>query len=625
LLVDVAGGREQTLAPGEQFLLLPTCPACTSRLHSVSKPFGCFSRLAAVIWNERAALWLKVGLAALGLLVFAWEERRRGSATTGEAHDAVPRSALVPTSLRPWQLLGGLGLLVYVNFGAFHFQGVFVHLWDITHHALGAKYFDELGYDGLYECLAVADLESEPGGADRLEARQMIDLRTNQMATTTTILAHPARCRNRFSPLRWRAFVADVDFFRQRFPPADWERLSGDHGFNASPAWVLSAHVLVGDDPITWNRLRALASVDLVLMGGAFALVLSAFGSGPTAIAAIVFGTYFPSRLWWTGGSLLRWDWLAALLSGVALCRRGRNLAGGACWGYAALVRVFPVFALAGVALALVATWVRGRASERALLRALLRVLVGAGLMAVLLVPTSAVVRRPAAWRDFVANLKKHSSVPSPNRMGLATVLSFGRDHTSATLEQRSATETEARPLRGQWEAAQAATLKRRWIIWVALAAIGLVVVAVAVTEQPPWVAGLLGLLLCPLGPPLACYYYAFVAALPLLADRRREVGGMTLALALASLVLAKLSRRGFDEQYMAQSALVLVAFAFIATSFLGGHRGPSSPPRAGDSDVGAGTKSGLARARPLAPQEEGIKDRATADGDPQPRPGPLD
>ena len=53
-----------------------------------------------------------------------------------------------------------LGVLAYFNFGAFHFDGLRVHLWDMTHYYLGAKYFGELGYDGLYECIAVADAES---------------------------------------------------------------------------------------------------------------------------------------------------------------------------------------------------------------------------------------------------------------------------------------------------------------------------------------------------------------------------------------------------------------------------------------------------------------------------------
>ena len=53
---------------------------------------------------------------------------------------------------------------------------------------------------------------------------------------------------------------------------------------------------------------------------------------------------------------------------------------------------------------------------------------------------------------------------------------------------------------------------------------------------RPAGVGGcVLGLLLVPLVRPLACYYYAFVAALPLASERRADVAGIAVALALAS------------------------------------------------------------------------------------------
>ena len=35
-----------------------------------------------------------------------------------------------------------------------------VHVWELYHHVLGAKYFDELGYTRLYDCTLVADVEA---------------------------------------------------------------------------------------------------------------------------------------------------------------------------------------------------------------------------------------------------------------------------------------------------------------------------------------------------------------------------------------------------------------------------------------------------------------------------------
>jgi len=509
-------------------------------------------------WNEDTSAYAKMAIAAATLAVVAWQlaMRRRTGRTDGDGSRPVPDG-------RPGKLLrvlGVLGLLAYFNFGSFHFDGIYVHLWDSLHHYLGAKYIDEIGYDGLYDCIAVADAE-DPGLAPNAARRALIDLRTNRMTTAADVVAHPERCRARFSPARWSDFKGDVAFFRARFPAADWQYVTSDHGFNASPVWLLAAHPLAGGAPVTITRLGVLAALDPLLMLAALAAVVWAFGWERAALVAIVWGTYFPGRLWWTGGSFLRWDWLAALLAGLALCRRGRTFAGGALLGYAALSRVFPAFALAGALLALLGAAIRRQPFDRATGRLLL----GAVAVAVVLIPLSAGVRSGPVWSEFTRNLAKHTSIPSPNRMGLAVVVAFDPSTTHRALSQRPAGDK-----REQWETAQAESLRRRRVLWLTLALLGVAAIAFAVRDQPAWAACVLGLLLIPLARPLACYYYAFVAALPLASERRADVAGIAVALALASGIAARLSAYGPDEQYAAQSLLVVLAFAFIASSFLG-------------------------------------------------------
>lgn len=520
-------------------------------------------------WNADASAWAKLAIAAATLAALIWDlaRRRAGGRSGGGDPGALP-DGRAGNLLRA---LGVLGLLGYVNFGSFHFGGIYVHLWDSLHHVLGAKYVDELGYDGLYECIAVADAE-DPRLGPRAAQRVLTDLRTNQMTTAADVVAHPERCRARFSAARWSDFKGDVAYFRGRFPDADWQSVTGDHGFNASPVWVLIAHPLAGSGPLTGPRLGVLASLDLALMFAAFGALAWSFGWRRAALVAVVWGTYFPGRLWWTGGSFLRWDWLAALLAGLALCRRGKSFAGGALIGYAAVSRVFPAFALAGAAVALGASLIRRRPIDRIPARATARVLLGAVAIAALLVPLSAGLRRGPIWSDFTRNLAKHTSVPSPNRMGLGAVIAFDRASTHRALER------QAGDVRGRWEAAQARSMHARRALWILLALAGATAIAFAVRDQPAWAACVLGLLLIPLARPLACYYYAFVAALPLLGERRADAAGIAVALALASGIVARLSAFGVDEQYAAQSLLVLLAFAFIASSFMG--RTAPSPSR---------------------------------------------
>jgi hypothetical protein len=504
-------------------------------------------------WNAETSAAVKLALAATTLAVVAWDLARRRRSPN------VTTAAVARWRKRVMGVLGVLGLLAYFNFGAFHFGGIYVHLWDGLHHYLGAKYIDELGYDGLYDCVAVADAE-DPVLAPRAGRRVLTDLRTNAMTTAADVVAHPERCRARFSAERWADFKSDVAYFRGRFPDADWQNVTGDHGFNASPVWLLAAHPLAGDAPVTATRLGVLATLDILLMAAAFAALVWAFGWERAALVAIVWGTYYPGRLWWTGGSFLRWDWLAALLAGLALCRRERPFAGGVLLGYAALSRVFPVFALAGAVLALLVSALRRRPVDRAIVRLLL----GAAVAAAVLIPLSGAVRPGPVWSDFTRNLAKHTSVASTNRMGAAVVLSFDRSTTARALAGHGG------EVRGQWESAQGRTLHARRALWLALGLAGLVALGFALRDQPAWCACVLGLLLIPLGRPLACYYYAFVAALPLASERRPEVAGIAGALALASGIVALMAGFGIDEQYAAQSLLVVLAFAFIASAFVG-------------------------------------------------------
>jgi hypothetical protein len=99
--------------------------------------------------------------------------------------------------------------------------------------------------------------------------------------------------------------------------------------------------------------------------------------------------------------------------------------------------------------------------------------------------------------------------------------------------------------------------------------ALAAVAVALATRGQPGWSAAALGLTLVPVGPALACYYYAFMAALGSLATRRAEVAITLLGAVTAAGVVARLNRYLVDAQYAAQSLLVLVSLAFVVSAFL--------------------------------------------------------
>src|SRR5262245_27997859 len=55
--------------------------------------------------------------------------------------------------------LGVLGALSWWGSGGLHLTSPYIHVPDMFHYYVGAKYFRELGHTRLYECTVVAEAE----------------------------------------------------------------------------------------------------------------------------------------------------------------------------------------------------------------------------------------------------------------------------------------------------------------------------------------------------------------------------------------------------------------------------------------------------------------------------------
>jgi hypothetical protein len=95
--------------------------------------------------------------------------------------------------------------------------------------------------------------------------------------------------------------------------------------------------------------------VVVMLLG--YAAVGRTYGVRAAAIVTIYFCVDFPNRFEHMGGSILRFDYIAALLIGFSAIKLGRwGLAGGLL-AWATMVRVFPAVFVAGLALWVVLDW----------------------------------------------------------------------------------------------------------------------------------------------------------------------------------------------------------------------------------------------------------------------------
>jgi hypothetical protein len=274
-------------------------------------------------------------------------------------------------------------------------------------------------------------------------------------------------------------------------------------------------------------------------------------------VGLIFWGTNLAAGSNWTGGSILRQEWLLASAAGVCLLRRRKLVAAGAAITYAASLVVFPAFLALGVAVETLAAWARER--RLALSPERKRLLAGAVLAVAVVLPLSVLEGGSRAWLDFAANLRTDIQ-PSTNNLGLPMLLGYSSDGRLRMLRL----ENRARPA-ADWMEARTRTLAGRtpWLLGIVGAWLALFV-GVA-RRQPDWVAAILGLGLAALTIQLSCYYYAFLLLFALLWPRHASLGLALCAVALASHWI--LARWRDEEEYATWLSLVVVAFVFYATA----------------------------------------------------------
>lgn len=459
-----------------------------------------------------------------------------------------------------------VALMAWANFGVFH-GNRFAHRWEQFHYFLGAKYFPELGYDGLYVASMGAQMQLR-GGAE-LAQPFLRDLRTNEVRPTAELGDHGLEVRRRFSDARWDDFVRDDAYFLNA---GDYEYLRLirlDHGYNPSPAWTAVARLFAAHASASDATLALLGTLDLGLLAALGVALARSFGGRAAALAAIVFGLGYAWRWDWVGGGFLRHDWLAAL--GFALCAAAtrRFATAGACLAYAALVRVFPLGFLLGP-LVLAARDLR-RGGD---LRWARRFAAGFALAAFLGGGAGALAGRGArAWAEFAANTAKHERSWLTNNVGAKLTLLYGPATYGRRLVDGSRADAFA-----PWEAAMRARQHARWPL-LALLAAGLI----ALAARAAWTATLAESLVLGVVPVFALaaptgYYWAMLAFVPLRGPLRRS-GATAVALLAVSGLLFLLHRTTdvFERLYGGLSWMLLG----LAVAWLWPGGAAAAPPAA--------------------------------------------
>lgn len=306
-----------------------------------------------------------------------------------------------------------LAILASVAVGPYFYgnrAGTWLHHWDLFHTVISTKYFDELGYTRLYQCSYALDREN---GKRFPTLKNMRDLARDRIVPTSEAL-QGNDCSTRFSPERKQQINDDLSFFNAIASRSRWHQLFNDKGFNGTPFYVALCQALIPKGSLTLTSLYAFAAIDLVVLALAFGVLMFAFGAETALLAFLFFCVNFPNNYAHMGGSLLRFDYVAALMVGIACLKLKRPMLAGVLLTYAAFERVYPVLFIVGAVLHMgyVARAERQLARDvRAFVLSVLTTTVVC--FAVSLLPGGLMV-----WKDWLDNMLVHTRVSAGLRMG---------------------------------------------------------------------------------------------------------------------------------------------------------------------------------------------------------------
>lgn len=453
-----------------------------------------------------------------------------------------------PGAAAGWPLLVAAALSVagWTNLGQFH-GSTLVHHWEQFHHVLGAKYFPELGYDGLYVASLAAEATANPGREVQPWVR---DLRDDVVIAvdSPTFDAHLIEIRDRFTPARRAAFGLDNQVFLDSNNSSYLEAIRRDHGLNASPTWVAIARLFTAVIPVDAGGLALFGLLDMVLLTGAVGMLWRTFGSRVGALAVVLLGTSYLGRYWWIGGAFLRLDWLAAVIIGICLLERGRFAGAGAALAWAAALRLFPSVFLLGPLIAL--------ASQRRW-GAIRRLLLGATIAGTLALAAGSLAGRgPGVWLEFADEITRHSGTWLTNNVGLANVVLYG----PADLRREFVDFDQPEPWARWQERLDQRLDQRGGVIWLARAAL-LALFVLACRRVSPTTAAALGMTFIFTATLSTCYYWQMLALLVVLRSARVIHAVMLINLAMFGLHFAS---PAFEFRYGLFSWILLVFFAVL-------------------------------------------------------------
>lgn len=341
------------------------------------------------------------------------------------------------------------GLLALVVAGALYVQGQhkipdllagkYIQSWNVYHYYLGSKYFDELGYDDLYNYSVVADRERDKRLAHIKTVRDLASYERVPVAKAVATVDPEA-----FSPARWREFGDDQAYLLSRIGKTSLKTLMTDHGYNATPFGnfvfsSLSNSLSLHDDA----QRTLLVTLDWIVLIPSFIFAAYAFGVGRALAVASCFVLFFGigANMF---GAMFRLHWFSATLVAVSAYKRGMYKVAGVAFAIAVAERILPVVFLAGPGLHAALAWLRTRTIAPHLRRFAISFAGGMALTTVLGASTGHGLSNFVEFRQAIST-HAGSLATHHNKVGLETVFANDFDSDKLTTNTRLRRKTVAK------------------------------------------------------------------------------------------------------------------------------------------------------------------------------------
>lgn len=299
---------------------------------------------------------------------------------------------------------------------------------DTTYYYLNSKYFKELDYFNLYPAILIADEETE----NRLRYIDSYrDLHDYQMVPRSHFESDRQKIKNAFAENRWESFRADVDYFLRNNKEDIWKYFFIDHGYNPPPTWTVTGGFFSGITPVEHTKI--ITMLDLILICVMFITIARTFGISTMSFCLLFFLCTFSGRWPIAGESLLRFDWLVALVLSVCMLKREHYLLAGALLAYSALNRVFPAIFFFPYMVYLAYDFYK----HKKLARQHIQFITGAAILTTLLIGLALILYGPDSFKSSYEKLTLHSdSSYSSHRVGLGQTLVYRGERDTETFWQ---------------------------------------------------------------------------------------------------------------------------------------------------------------------------------------------